>query len=802
MTTSRVIQDRFQLVDRLGEGGMGTIWLAKDLRLRRAVALKELISTRDAADMRARRERAMREATALAALKHPAIVSIHDVILEDGNPWIVMEYINGRSLEKILAERRRLDERRLAACLLPVLHALSAAHRAGVVHRDVKPGNILVEEDGSVTLVDFGIAQVGGTSSMTGENMIMGTADYLAPERIRRQKAGPAADLWSVGITMFCAREGYLPFHRETEHGEPPGSATMRAIMDEPPPWPAPGGVLGEQILRLLRKDPRQRPSATEVAGILEKMLDGAVPSRTAVSEAASSDERATVQAVRPRPEAERPPERPVTEDRAAVRGAGADVGAAMLLVMSSQRVAEILMGCPVEEGGNLLQGVAAARPGMAGEILEILGASTRARFTKYLNPETAASILAAMEPGDAAVEVLAPLIRGDADLAAAAIMNLPAHTAVALVRKVVPADLASRLVDHVWESYVDAMAEVDADLIARLRKLTGLPVKAGGGAGRGGQPAAELSRFENLDPGPQGEVLTAGAVNGLDGKGRADPAVRFHGAGPGGRFRGGGGQAVDRGLGETDDGGSAMQLVKELGLVRLPVGGQAERAGDGELVGQLGQGEDLVDPVGARARAALPGHQVPAPRLEDQAVRFEPAVDVGGCLPAPVADLEGAAPPDGIGDRGEERHLVRGGVPAGGIQVEAGLDAADLLGQRRRQGGADLELSGREYRAEAQLGGGAGEAGQGEGLGLIRVQAGEPGPVAVQQLVAAAVTGVAVQRDAGRVQRFDVTVDRADRDLQLLGELARGHPAARLQQQQDGDQTARAHAFHCPALH
>lgn len=473
MTTSdrRVIQERFLLVDRLGEGGMGTIWLAKDLRLRRAVALKELIRTRDAADMRDRRERAMREAKALAALKHPAIVSIHDVILEDGNPWIVMEYINGRSLEKILTERVRLDERTLAAYLLPVLRALSAAHRAGVVHRDVKPGNILVEEDGSVTLVDFGIAQVDGTSSMTAENTIMGTRDYLAPERIRRQKAGLAADLWSIGVTLFFAREGYLPFRRDTEPGEPPGSATMRAIVDEPPPWPADGGVLGEVILRLLRKDPRQRPSATEVAGILEEVLTGPVPRPVMAGPPPVPDERPTAQAARPASEGRRPPERSVTGDRAVIRGAGADVGAAMLLVMSPERVAEILRGCAVGEGGDLLQGIAAARPGMAGEVLEILSANARARFMKYLNPETAASILAAMEPADAAVDILAPLIRADVDLAAAAIMNLPSHTAVALLSKVAPADLASGLVEHIWESYVEAMAEVDPDLIARLRK-------------------------------------------------------------------------------------------------------------------------------------------------------------------------------------------------------------------------------------------------------------------------------------------------------------------------------------------
>lgn len=146
-------------------------------------------------------------------------------------------------------------------------------------------------------------------------------------------------------------------------------------------------------------------------------------------------------------------------------------VGTAMLLDMSPQRAAEILVGCGAHEGGELLQGVAVARPGTAGEILEILSANVRARFMEYLNPETAASVLAAMDAGDAAVHVLAPLIRADADLAAAAIMNLPAGTAVGLIREVVPRDLASRLVERTWESYVQAMEEVDRGVIARLRK-------------------------------------------------------------------------------------------------------------------------------------------------------------------------------------------------------------------------------------------------------------------------------------------------------------------------------------------
>jgi hypothetical protein len=233
-----------------------------------------------------------------------------------------------------------------------------------------------------------------------------------------------------------------------------------------------------------------------------------------------------------------------------------------------------------------------------------------------------------------------------------------------------------------------------------------------------------------------------------------------------------------------------------------LPVGSKVERLGDTELFGKLGQVEDLVHPVGARAVAGAPGHQVPAAGLEDQAVRLEPAVHVGGRRPAAVADLQRAAAPDGVGDGGQERHLVRGRVPAGNVQVEAGLDLADLVGKGGREGGADLELGGGEHRPEAELGGGTGQAGQGERLRLVRAQAGQPGPVPVQQLVAAAVAGVAVQRDAGRVQGVHVPVDGADGDFQLLGQLIRGQAAAGLEQQQDRDQAAGTHRSHCRALH
>src|ERR1017187_7269802 len=184
----RLLKGRYRLLKKLGQGGMGTVWLADDTCLERAVAVKELIREGSAADVDQARRLAMREAKALAKVRHPAIVSIYDVILEDDNPWIVMEYINGTPLSAILSQQGPLEDRAIASYALPVLRALTVAYRAGVLHRDIKPENILVGEDGAVWLVDFGIAQIAGATSTLAGSMLRGTPEYLAPERLNNMK--------------------------------------------------------------------------------------------------------------------------------------------------------------------------------------------------------------------------------------------------------------------------------------------------------------------------------------------------------------------------------------------------------------------------------------------------------------------------------------------------------------------------------------------------------------------------------------------------------------------------------------
>ena len=268
-----LLNGRFRLVYKLGAGGMGSVWLAEDQLLERSVALKELIPHAGATDLPERRARALAEARAMARVRHQAIVPIHDVFFIDDDPWIVMEYISGRSLHDII-KQQTLDERSIARIGLQVLRGLVAVHRANVVHRDVKPTNILVADDDSIFLVDFGIARIAGDASLTGQS-IVGTLDFLAPERFRAgYTVGPPADIWALGVTFYYALEGYYPFWRDSERG---WEATMMAILNEAPRAPACRGGLADITLRMLQKDPAGRADTEDVLAVLEDIL-GAMP--------------------------------------------------------------------------------------------------------------------------------------------------------------------------------------------------------------------------------------------------------------------------------------------------------------------------------------------------------------------------------------------------------------------------------------------------------------------------------------------------------------------------------------------
>ncbi|MFE0589428.1 protein kinase [Micromonospora echinospora] len=261
----QLVANRYRLISPLGQGGMGRVWKARDEVLHRDVAIKELVPPPSLTDEERRemRERSLREARAIARLNHINVVRIFDVLRTDGDPWIVMEYVPSKSLQDTLAEDGPVSASRAVEIGLGVLGALKAAHKAGVMHRDVKPGNVLLGDDGRVVLTDFGLATIPGDPNVTRTGMVLGSPAYIAPERARDGTAGPEADLWSLGATLYAAVEGKSPYAR------PSAIATLAALATEPMPPPKNAGPLKPVLNGLLRKDPAERIDA-EVA---ERML-------------------------------------------------------------------------------------------------------------------------------------------------------------------------------------------------------------------------------------------------------------------------------------------------------------------------------------------------------------------------------------------------------------------------------------------------------------------------------------------------------------------------------------------------
>jgi tRNA A-37 threonylcarbamoyl transferase component Bud32 len=268
-----LLAGRYRLADTIGSGGMGRVWRAHDEVLHRAVAIKELTAALYVSESDQERllHRTRAEARAAARINHSAVVTVHDVLDHDARPWIVMELIEGGSLADAVKERGRIEPAEAARIGLWVLRALRAAHSAGVLHRDVKPGNVLISHDGRVLLTDFGIAQIEGDTTITRTGEVVGSVDYLAPERVRGHDPGPASDLWALGATLYTAVEGRSPFRRTSPIG------TMQAVVEEEPAEPVNAGVLGPVLTALLRKDPAARPGAAEAERMLAEAARGRV---------------------------------------------------------------------------------------------------------------------------------------------------------------------------------------------------------------------------------------------------------------------------------------------------------------------------------------------------------------------------------------------------------------------------------------------------------------------------------------------------------------------------------------------
>jgi eukaryotic-like serine/threonine-protein kinase len=306
----RWVANRYALKAPLGRGGMGVVWRAHDAVLGREVAVKEVVFPPAMADdeQRQAQARVMREARAAARLNHPGVVTLYDVIQDHGGTFIVMELVDAPTLADLVRANGPLPVERVAEIGAQVASALEAAHAAGIVHRDVKPGNVMVPDRGPAKLADFGIASLQGDPQLTSTGLVIGSPAYMAPEQAKGEESGPPADFWALGATMFYAVEGEPPFDRGTS------IATLAAVVNDPTRTPRRAGALTPLITALLSKDPGSRPSGPELRAefgrlvaarpaLSTEVLPVHGPGRTIPQPAASDDT--------PRPTAPVPPSPP-----------------------------------------------------------------------------------------------------------------------------------------------------------------------------------------------------------------------------------------------------------------------------------------------------------------------------------------------------------------------------------------------------------------------------------------------------------------------------------------------------------
>ena len=293
-----MVAGRYRLISALGNGGMGTVWLAEDDLLSRQVAVKEVSPPADMTEHEREllRERTLREARTAARLSHPNVVTIYDVVEDDGRPWIVMELVPARSLRDVVQADGPLTVQQAAGVGLQILAALSAAHALGIMHRDVKPGNVLIDAGGRAILADFGIARTQDSSALTTSGVLVGSPSYIAPERARGERGGPESDLWSLGATLYALVEGRPAYDRA---GPLP---TLMAVVNEDPDPPSRAGALWPVIRGLLDHIPSRRLNPDEAERMLRQVAETGGGSGTAVLPALAQGPATAADAERTRP--------------------------------------------------------------------------------------------------------------------------------------------------------------------------------------------------------------------------------------------------------------------------------------------------------------------------------------------------------------------------------------------------------------------------------------------------------------------------------------------------------------------
>jgi hypothetical protein len=312
--SSALLAGRYRLASEIGRGGMGVVWAAHDELLQRDVAVKEVHfpPSLGAEDVQRLSGRTLREARAVAAVDTPSVVRVFDIVEQDGRPWIVMELLRGRTLTEAVAQEGSLPQQEVARIGLALVDALEASHAAGILHRDVKPGNVLLVDGGRVALTDFGIATAAGETNDATTGVVLGSPSYVAPERFQGMAPAAASDYWALGATLWTAAEGHPPYG-----GADPYAVVTAVATSAPPPLTQTGPVLRDLLLAVMDRDPSRRPGPEQIRQGLNRVLEEPEatlqPTAPLTQPLVEDFDRTTVLGAAPRPVTGAPPVRPVT---------------------------------------------------------------------------------------------------------------------------------------------------------------------------------------------------------------------------------------------------------------------------------------------------------------------------------------------------------------------------------------------------------------------------------------------------------------------------------------------------------